>query len=129
MIFMYRHPCLWKLCHMFFFLQFRVLYLTRSRCRSTCVVTFPQALLFYICLSIHYFRLRNYYPCTVILSALIIHAQESSISKKITHILGRRSLVYRPHVSKQLHPFFHCSWILIHSLQKTHISFKCVIRW
>lgn len=42
----------------------------------------------------------------VILSAFIIHTEESYNSKKMTHIPGRRSLVYRPHVSKQQPPSF-----------------------
>lgn len=104
---MYRYHCLWKLPHLFSFCCVRILYLILSQCR-VCTVSFPQ------------FPRRHYYFSSVylsiisdweiiilvILSAFIIHTEESYNSKKITHIPGRRSLVYRPHVSKQHPPSF-----------------------
>lgn len=97
-IFMYRYHCLWKLRHLFSFCCVRILYLILSQCSVTCVVSFPQFPLRYYYFSSVYLSIISDWEMVVLVipSAFIIHTEESYNSKKMTHIPGRCSLVYRP---------------------------------
>lgn len=113
------------------FSAFRILYLILSQSSVTCTVTFPEFPLRHNYFTSVYLSIISDWEMIilVILSAFIIHTQESYSSKKMTYIPGRHSLVHRPRV-KTTSLFLQCSFHLIHFLVFNGVNIVCfLVMW